>query len=127
MASSASFAAPSARDRSASARSARNTFAPSFSSASAMPRPMPFPAPVTSALSPSRSKPGALLEVRRGVDDHHTRALALHGERVHRVGREEAGLAGLHFELLAAHFHVRLAFEQVADLLDAGMRVRQRA
>src|SRR5688572_19260363 len=55
IASSASLAAPSGRDRSASATSARNTRAPSFSSASAMPRPMPLPAPVTSALSPSSS------------------------------------------------------------------------
>src|SRR6185295_3556100 len=118
MASSASFAAPSARDRSASARSARNTFAPSFSSASAMPRPMPLPAPVTSALSPSRSKPGALLEVWRGIDDHDPRPFAGDGELVHQVGGEEAGLAGAQVEFFVHHLDVRRAFEQVAHLLD---------
>src|SRR5215213_6612647 len=127
IASSASFAAPSGRDRSPSARSARNTLAPSFSSASAMPRPMPLPAPVTSALSPSRSKAGALLEVGRRVDDHHTRALAGHGELVHDVGRKEARLARTHVEFLVGHFDVRGAFQEIADLLDAGMGVRQRA
>src|SRR5688500_18808709 len=127
IASSASLAAPSGRDRSASATSARNTLAPSFSSASAMPRPMPLPAPVTSALSPSRSKPGALLEVRRSVDHHHAHPLAGDGELVHDVGGEEAGIARVHVELLAAHPDVRLPFQEVADLLDAGVGVRQRA
>src|SRR3954471_7077685 len=127
IASSASFAAPSGRERSASATSARNTFAPSFSSASAMPRPMPLPAPVTSALSPLRSKAGALLEVGRRVDNHHTRALAGHGELVQDVGRKEARLARAHVEFLVGHFHVRGAFEEIADLLDARMRMRQRA
>src|SRR6476620_11106143 len=127
IASSASFAAPSGRDRSASATSARNTRAPSFSSASAMPRPMPLPAPVTSALSPSRSKAGALLEVGRRVDDHHARALAGHGELVHDVGREEARLARPHVEFLVGDPDVRGAFEEVAALLDARVRVRQRS
>jgi len=43
------------RDRSASARSAPNTAAPSAASAAATARPMPPPAPVTSAASPCRS------------------------------------------------------------------------
>src|SRR3954470_21185724 len=127
IASSASFAAPSGRERSASATSARNTFAPSFSSASAMPRPMPLPAPVTSALSPSRSKAGALLEVGRRVNHHDARALAGHGELVHHIGREKARLARAHIELLVGHFDVRGAFQEIADLLDAGVGVRQRA
>ena len=50
---------------------------------------------------------------------------------MHGLGRKEAGFARLHLEFLAdfslMDFHVRLALEQVADLLDARMRVRQRA
>src|SRR5688572_2820222 len=59
IASPASERAPAGVDRSHftsdSAMSARRTFAPSCSSASAMPLPMPRAAPVTSARSPSRS------------------------------------------------------------------------
>src|SRR5882762_4839039 len=62
IASSAARRAPSSVDRSqrssAPSRSAPSTRAPSAASASAMPRPMPRAAPVTSALSPSRSLAG---------------------------------------------------------------------
>jgi hypothetical protein len=46
---------------------------------------------------------------------------------VHHARGEKAGLAGFHFELLAADLDVRAAFKEIAHLLDAGMQVRQRA
>src|SRR5882762_105442 len=62
IASSAARRAPSSVDRSqrnsAPSRSAPSTRAPSLASASAMPQPMPRAAPVTSAVSPSRSLVG---------------------------------------------------------------------
>src|SRR6266850_3643483 len=66
-------------------------------------------------------------EVRRRVDDQDLGALAGDDQQMHRVGGKEAGLARLHLELLAADFDVRVAFEQVAHLLDSLVRVRQRA
>ena len=43
------------------------------------------------------------------------------------VRREEARIARAHLEFLAGDFDLRRALEEVADLLDARMRVRQRA
>src|SRR5919108_1644601 len=65
-----------------------------------------------------------LLQIRRRVDHHDARALAGDDEKMHRIRGEEAGFAGLHLELPAGDFHVRFAFEEVAHLLDATMRMR---
>src|SRR5437588_7428243 len=77
--------------------------------------------------SGSQGSATMLFEIRRRVDDQDLGALAGDDQQMHRVGRKEAGLARLHLELLAADFDVRVAFEQVAHLLDSLVRVRQRA
>jgi hypothetical protein len=41
-------------------------------------------------------------------------------------GGKKSTLPRLHLEFLSRDFDVRLALEQVADLLDPGMRMRQR-
>src|SRR5712664_42152 len=77
--------------------------------------------------SGSQGSAAMLFEIRRRVDDQDLGALAGDDQQMHRVGGKEAGLAGLHLELLAADLDVRVAFEQVAHLLDSPVRVRQRA
>src|SRR5712664_1579710 len=77
--------------------------------------------------SGSQGSAAMLFEIRRRVDDQDLGALAGDDQQMHRVGGKEAGLAGLHLELLAADLDVRVAFEQVAHLLDSLVRVRQRA
>jgi hypothetical protein len=66
------------------------------------------------------------LEIRRRVDHHHAHLFRGRLEAVRNVGGEEAGIAGHHLEFLAADLDLGGAFEQVGDLLDAGVRVRQR-
>src|SRR5688572_23593921 len=68
-----------------------------------------------------------ILEVRRRVDDEHAHLLRGGLETMRRVRRKEAGFPRAHLELLAGYLDVRAAFEEIAHLLDAGMRVRQRA
>src|SRR5689334_22158260 len=68
-----------------------------------------------------------IFQIRRRIDDEHARLLRGGEEDVRLVGGKEAGLARLHLELVTGHLDMRFALEQVADLLDAGMRVRQRA
>jgi hypothetical protein len=46
---------------------------------------------------------------------------------VRLVRGEKAGITRLHLEFFARDFDAGLALEQIAHLLDAGMRVRQRA
>src|SRR2546425_4579323 len=77
--------------------------------------------------SGSQGSAAMLFEIRRRVDDQDPGALAGDDQQMHRVGGKEAGLARLHLELLAADLDVRVAFEQVAHLLDSLVRVRQRA
>src|SRR5882762_3230752 len=77
--------------------------------------------------SGSQGSAAMLFEIRRRVDDQDLGALTGDDQQMHRIGGKEAGLAGLHLELLAADLDVRVAFEQVAHLLDSLVRVRQRA
>src|SRR2546428_36469 len=77
--------------------------------------------------SGSQGSAAMLFEIRRRVDDQDPGAPAGDDQQMHRVGGKEAGLARLHLELLAADFDVRVAFEQVAHLLDSLVRVGQRA
>jgi hypothetical protein len=66
------------------------------------------------------------LEVRRRVDHHHAHLVGARLEAVRHVRRKEAGVARPHLEFLASDLDAGSAFEQVADLLDAGVRVRER-
>jgi hypothetical protein len=68
-----------------------------------------------------------VFQVRRRVDHHDAHLVRGRAEEMRLVGREEAGVARAHLELLVRDLDVRAAFQQVADLLDAGVRVRQRA
>src|SRR3989454_8060529 len=77
--------------------------------------------------SGSQGSAAMLFEIRRRVDDQDLGALAGDDQQMHGVGGKEAGLARLHLELLAADLDVRVAFEQVAHLLDSLVRVGQRA
>src|SRR5438094_8923464 len=77
--------------------------------------------------SGSQGSAAMLFEIRRRVDDQDPGALAGDDQQMHRVGGKEAGLARLHLELLAADLDVRVAFEQVAHLLDSLVRVGRRA
>src|SRR5688572_10587919 len=66
-------------------------------------------------------------KIGRRVDDQHPHLVRGGLEEMRRVGRKEARFARTHLELLAGHLDVRAAFEQIADLLDTSVRVRQRA
>src|SRR5512135_34965 len=66
-------------------------------------------------------------QVWRRVDHQHARARAGDGEHVLLAGGKEAGLARGELEGFAAHLDVRRALEEIADLLDARVRVRSRA
>jgi hypothetical protein len=90
--------------------------------------------PVTMAIETERKKPRMsppnifrLLEVRRRVDHHHAHLVGARLEAVRHVRRKKAGVARPHLEFFAPDFNAGSAFEQVANLLDAGVRVRSRA
>src|SRR5207247_5959194 len=67
------------------------------------------------------------LKVGRRINHQHLHALARDGEDVLHARGKEAGLARAHLEALGADLDVRPAFEEVADLFDSGVQVRQRA